>query len=165
MTKNKLKIGEKAPEFSLPDAQGNKVSLEDSRGTWVVLFFYPKDSTPGCTLEAIGFTGAVQELKNLNAQVVGISPDSCESHTKFILNYSLGITLLSDTETTTLQRYGVWQLKTRYGKESYGVARSTFLIDPSGIIRYIWENVDVKNHVVEVLCTLKELSGQKNCAH
>lgn len=147
-----------APDFLLPDAQGNNVSLENLRGSWVILYFYPKDNTPGCTLEAIGFTGFAQDFKNLNAQVIGISPDSCESHTKFILNYNLGITLLSDSNKTTLQQYGVWQQKSTLGKESFGVARLTFLIDPSGVIRYIWANVDVKNHVAEVLGTLKELS-------
>jgi peroxiredoxin Q/BCP len=158
MSKIKLKIGDKAPGFILPDAQGNNLSLESLLGSWVVLYLYPKDNTPGCTLEAIGFTSTAQDFKNLNAQVIGISPDSCESHTKFILNYSLGITLLSDSDNKTLRHYGVWQKKNRFGKESYGVARSTFLVDPSGVIRYIWENVDVKNHVAEVLGTLKELS-------
>jgi Peroxiredoxin len=157
MTKIKLKIGEKAPGFTLPDAQGNNLSLESLLGSWAILYFYPKDSTPGCTLEAIGFTGASQDFKNMNAQVIGISPDSCASHQKFTLNYNLGITLLSDSDKTTLQCYGVWR-KNIYGSASYGVARSTFLIDPTGIIKYIWENVDVKNHVAEVLGTLKELS-------
>jgi len=158
MEKIKLKIGDKAPGFILPDAQGNNLALESLLGSWVVLYFYPRDNTPGCTLEAIGFTGSAQDFKNLNAQVIGISPDSCESHTKFILNYNLGITLLSDSDKTTLQKYGVWQQKNTLGKESFGVARSTFLIDPSGAIRYVWRNVDVKNHVAEVLGRLKELS-------
>jgi peroxiredoxin Q/BCP len=159
MTKIKLKIGDKAPGFVLPDAQGNNLSLENLLGSWVVLYFYPKDNTPGCTIEAIGFTGSAPDFKNLNAQVIGISPDSCESHTRFIFNYNLGITLLSDSDKTALKSYGVWQQKNTFGKESYGVARSTFLIDPSGIIKYIWENVDVKNHVAHVLGTLKEISG------
>lgn len=159
MSQMKLKIGDKAPGFVLPDADSNKVSLGDLHGSWVVLYFYPKDNTPGCTLEAIGFTGHASEFRNLNARVLGISPDSCESHKKFMFNYNLGITLLSDNDKKTVQDYGVWQKNNMFGKEFLGVARSTFLIDPSGIIKYIWGSVEVKNHVEEVIGTLKELSG------
>ena len=156
-----LKIGNKAPSFSLPDSKGNKVSIKDYSGKWLVLYFYPKDNTSGCTTEAIDFTSSLPEFNKLNCHVAGISPDSCKSHQKFILKHNLMVTLLSDEEKTVLEKYGVWKLKKMYGREYYGVSRTTFLIDTSGKIVHIWENVKVKNHIDEVMNKLKELQGLK----
>ncbi len=158
MAENKeLKTGTKAPSFKLPDAEGSIVSLSDLKGKWVVLYFYPKDNTSGCTTEAVDFTTSIPELRGLNAEVIGISPDSCKSHQKFILKHNLMVTLLSDEEKTVLQKYGVWQLKKMYGNEYYAVARTTFLIDPDGKIRFIWNNVKVNGHTDEVIDKLREL--------
>jgi peroxiredoxin Q/BCP len=150
--------GTEAPDFTLPDSDEAMVSLKGMRGSWVVLYFYPKDNTPGCTTEAIEFTTRVREFRDLGAKIVGISPDSCSSHQKFMVKFDLGITLLSDTDKKVLKMYDVWQIKNMYGKESYGVVRSTFLIDPIGTIRHVWNSVKVDGHVDEVLNTLKEIS-------
>ena len=152
-----LKIGSKAPSFSLPDDEGNKVSLKDYARKWLVLYFYPKDNTSGCTTEAVDFTSSLPELQKLNCNVTGISPDSCKSHQKFILKHNLMVTLLSDEDKKVLEKYGVWVTKKMYGREYFGVSRTTFLIDPTGKIKHIWENVKVKNHTAEVLEKLKEL--------
>jgi peroxiredoxin Q/BCP len=161
MDQNELHTGDAAPGFTLPDAAGTDVTLRSKQGSWVVLYFYPKDDTPGCTVEAIDFTAHARDFKDLNAQVIGISPDSCESHRKFILNHGLGILLLSDTDRSVLEGYGVWRLKKMYGKESYGVVRSTFLIDPAGMIRRIWRKVDVKGHAEEVLSAIGEQQSER----
>ncbi len=161
MDRNELHIGDAAPGFTLPDAEGAEVTLHSRMGSWVVLYFYPKDDTPGCTVEAVNFTAHARDFKDLNAQVIGISPDSCESHRKFILNHGLGILLLSDTDRSVLEQYGVWRLKKTYGKDSYGVVRSTFLIDPDGVIRRIWRKVDVKGHAEEILSTLVEQQSRR----
>ncbi len=161
MVENKeLKTGLNAPPFKLPDAEGNTVSLSDMKGKWVILYFYPKDSTSGCTIEAVDFTSSMPELRKINVEVIGISPDSCKSHQKFIQNHDLLVTLLSDEEKTVLRKYGVWQLKKMYGKEHYGVSRTTFLIDTEGKIRFIWNNVKVNGHVDEVKSKLIELQKQ-----
>ena len=152
-----LKTGIKAPAFSLPDATGEKISLDQYKGKWIVLYFYPKDMTSGCTLEAVDFTGSLPEFSKLNATVIGISPDSCSSHQKFIVKHNLVVTLLSDENKKVLGRYGVWQAKQMYGKEYFGVVRTTFLVGPDGKIKYIWNNVKVKDHVNDVLLKLKEL--------
>ncbi len=153
----KLSPGAAAPAFVLPDSEGEAVSLNDFRGRWVVLYFYPRDNTSGCTTEAIDFTSLAPEFNRLKATIVGVSPDSCESHGKFILKHDLGITLLSDQGRDVLKQYGAWQLKKLYGKETYGVVRSTFLIDGKGIIRHVWEKVRVAGHAEEVLATLREM--------
>jgi peroxiredoxin Q/BCP len=158
MAKTKIAVGDKAPDFTLLDSYGNDVSLKSNRGSWIVLYFYPRDNTPGCTMEAISFTSFAPDFKKLNAQVIGISPDSCESHVKFILKHDLGITLLSDTEKKIMKQYGVWQMKTLYGKKGYGVVRSTFLIDPAGSVKYIWNKVLVEGHAEKVLETLKDIA-------
>ncbi|MBP7735777.1 MAG: peroxiredoxin [Spirochaetes bacterium] len=158
MAGKKLTTGSTAPGFTLTDSDGTMISLENFRGSWVVLYFYPKDNTSGCTLEAVDFTSRAGEFKKLNAVILGISPDSEASHRKFIAKNDLGITLLSDSDRKVLKLYGVWQIKKLYGKESYGVVRSTFLIDPEGVIRGAWEKVKVKGHVDEVFERLKELS-------
>ncbi len=153
----KLNTGDKAPDFLLPDKDNKEIALKDFRGKWVILYFYPKDNTPGCTTEAVDFSKNVNEFKKLDAEIIGISPDSTKSHYNFCQKYNLEIKLLSDISKETLKKYGVWQLKKLYGKESYGVVRSTFLINPEGIIDYIWTNVKVDGHIEEVKSKLIEL--------
>jgi len=154
-----LNIGNKAPEFCLPDAEKGQVCLKDHRGKWVVLYFYPKDNTKGCTMEALEFTAAEDDFNARGAVVIGVSPDSPESHTKFIEKHELSITLLSDTDKEILTGYGVWQKKKMYGREYMGVVRSTFLIDPEGKIAYIWPKVKVAGHADAVMEKLVELQG------
>jgi peroxiredoxin Q/BCP len=156
---NELKIGDKAPEFCLPDAEKGQVCLKDHRGKWVVLYFYPKDNTKGCTMEALEFTVSEDDFNARGAVVIGVSPDSPESHTKFIEKHELSITLLSDTEKEILTGYGVWQKKKMYGREYMGVVRSTFLIDPEAKISYIWPKVKVAGHADAVMEKLVELQG------
>jgi peroxiredoxin Q/BCP len=151
-----LKEGKKAPAFCLKDQDEEKRCLKDFKGKWVVLYFYPKDNTSGCTLEAKDFTCSLDEFAKLNAIIIGVSPDSIESHQKFIAKQSLNLTLLSDTNHVVLEKYGVWQLKKMYGREYYGVVRSTFLIDSDGKIKHMWNKVKVKGHVDEVKNVLKE---------
>lgn len=151
-----LTQGSPAPGFCLPDTDGNQVCLKDFRGTWVVVYFYPKDNTSGCTTEAVTFSKSLDEFAKLNAVILGISPDSCESHRKFVDKQGLSITLLSDTEKTVLEQYGVWSLKKMYGKEYFGVVRTTYLVDPEGNIAHVWEKVKVPGHVDNVLSVLKE---------
>lgn len=153
-----LSPGTIAPPFILPDSEGRAVSLNDLRGRWVVLYFYPRDNTSGCTTEALDFTSLAREFTRLNAMIIGVSPDSCESHGKFILKHDLGITLLSDPGRDVLKKYGAWRLKKMYGKETYGVVRSTFLIDGEGTIRHAWDNVKVAGHAEKVLAALGEMN-------
>ncbi|MFN4181958.1 MAG: peroxiredoxin, partial [bacterium] len=146
-----LKPGDKAPDFSLKDAEGRKISLKDFRGKWVVLYFYPKDNTSGCTREARDFTLGLPEFAHYNAVVIGVSPDSPESHKRFQQKHSLQVILLSDENREVLVNYGVWRLKKQYGREFYGVERSTFLINPQGKIVRIWKQVRVDGHKDDVL--------------
>lgn len=155
---NNIKIGDKAFDFQLPDQNDNVRSLDEFKGKWVVLYFYPKDNTSGCTREAIDFTNAREEFEKLNAVIIGVSPDSTKSHRKFQSKHNLNITLLSDPEHKIIEKYGAWVLKKMYGREYYGVQRSTFLIDPDGKIAYMWKKVKVKGHVEAVLNKLKELA-------
>ncbi len=155
-----LKIGDKAPGFCLLDKDEKKVCLDDYRGKWVILYFYPKDYTSGCTLEAIDFTRHLDQFLELNAIVLGVSPDSCSSHRGFAEKYGLKIRLLSDPDHKVAMDYKVWRLKKRYGREYYGIVRTTYLIDPKGDIAYIWRNVKVKGHVEEVKNKLAELLGK-----
>jgi peroxiredoxin Q/BCP len=152
-----LKIGDLAPDFCLPDKDNKKACLRDFKGKWVVLYFYPRDNTSGCTREAVDFTGSLDEFEKLDAVVLGVSADSVESHFKFAEKYKLKVTLLSDGEHEILAKYGVWQLKKLYGREFRGVVRSTFLIDPEGKIAYLWPQVKVKGHVEAVKRRLMEL--------
>ena len=152
--------GRKAPAVSLPDQDGKKISLKDLKGKWVVLYFYPKDNTPGCTMEAVYFSHYKEEFEELNTVILGVSPDSIESHCKFIDKHAVTIILLSDTDKTVIQKYGVWEKKKLYGKEYFGVRRSTFIIDNDGKIAWMWKKVKVENHIQEVLEKLKELQGQ-----
>ena len=153
-----MNIGQSAPEFTALDLNGKNFGLQDFQSQWLVLYFYPKDLTPGCTTEAIEFTDKLAQFQALNTQVVGISPDSIASHGKFITKHQLKITLLSDPEHQIAEDYGVWQLKKFMGKEYMGIVRSTFLIDPSGKISQIWSNVRVKNHVDTVLAEVRSRS-------
>ncbi|PLZ28586.1 thioredoxin-dependent thiol peroxidase [Fischerella thermalis] len=157
--KNLLQAGEKAPDFTAPNQDGNLISLNDFQSQWLILYFYPKDDTPGCTTEAKEFTDLSQEFSALGAKIVGVSPDTEKSHGKFIQKHNLSIQLLSDPEHQVCEAYGVWQLKKFMGKEYMGVVRSTFLIAPDGKLAYVWSNVKVKGHVAAVLAKLQELSA------
>ncbi|MHA2392352.1 MAG: thioredoxin-dependent thiol peroxidase [Promethearchaeota archaeon] len=152
-----LEINDDAPDFCLPDKDNKKQCLKDFHGKYVILYFYPKDNSPGCTTEAIGFTGILPELEKLDAVVIGVSPDSPESHAKFIEKKNLTVTLLSDVEKKVIKSYGKWSLKKFRGKEYMGVVRSTFLINPAGKIVHIWPKVSVKGHPEEVKEILTEL--------
>lgn len=153
-----LKAGTKAPSFSLPDQNNNKVSLSDLKGKNVVLYFYPKDDTSGCTMEACQFRDAFPEFNNIDAEVIGVSPDSAESHKKFIKKYGLPFTLLSDEKRSVLEKYDVWKEKSMYGRKYMGVERTTFVIDKEGKIRNIFNKVKVPDHDKQVLEALKELN-------
>jgi peroxiredoxin Q/BCP len=152
-------VGDAAPRFCLPAVDERVTCLDEFVSKWLVLYFYPKDNTGGCTHEAVDFTAALQALRELGAEVVGISRDSPASHKKFIEKHSLGIVLLSDGDHKVTEAYEAWALKKKYGKESYGVIRSTFLIDPEGRIARIWRKVAVKGHVEKVVNALKELKS------
>ena len=152
-----LKINDNAPLFSLPNQDNAEIALQDFQGSWVVVYFYPKDKTPGCTMEACDFRDKMESFNAVGAVVLGISPDSAKVHQSFIAKESLNFTLLSDTQKSVLKSYGAWGLKKLYGKEYEGVIRSTFLINPQGKIAYIWKNVKVKGHIEEVFAKLKEL--------
>ncbi|TLD85970.1 thioredoxin-dependent thiol peroxidase [Helicobacter sp. MIT 05-5294] len=154
-----LTLNATAPNFSLPNQDNAEISLHDFIGSWVIVYFYPKDKTPGCTTEACDFRDNLESFSDSNAVVLGISPDSTKTHQSFINKESLNFTLLSDPSKSVLKSYGAWGLKKLYGKEYEGVIRSTFLIDPQGKIAYIWKNVKVKGHIAEVLAKLKELKG------
>lgn len=156
MANAELKIGDKAPKFSLPDTNENEISSGDFSGKWLILYFYPKDNTSGCTAEAIDFTANLRDFQKLNAVVLGVSPDSCNSHQKFTRKHDLKVNLLSDPEKRVLQVYGVWQEKSLYGKKYMGVVRTTYLVDPNGKIAAIWPKVKVKGHAEEVLGKLRE---------
>ena len=150
-----LEIGTKAPNFTLPDKDGNLVSLSDFAGKKIVLYFYPKDNTPGCTRQACAFASAYQGFIDLGVTVIGISRDSIQSHVKFAEKYSLPFTLLSDTELNTIQAYGVWQEKKMYGKVSMGVVRSTFIIDENGCIEKVMPKVKPDTNAEEILSYLR----------
>jgi len=156
-----LEVGERAISFSLPNKEGKLVSLEDFLGKWIVLYFYPKDNTSGCTLEAIEFTNLLKEFEDLNAVVLGVSKDSIKSHQNFAQKHSLTIELLSDEEASIIKAYGAWGKKKMYGKEHEGIIRSTFIINPEGYIAYVFEDVKPKGHAEEVLKKLKELQRNK----
>ncbi len=145
-----LEIGTTAPDFCLNNQDDVEICLRDLRGKWIVLYFYPKDSTPGCTTEACEFTEAMNDFEALGAVILGVSADSTKRHRAFIEKQHLGVTLLSDESTQMMQEYGVWAMKKNYGKEYMGIVRSTCIFDPQGIIRAAWSNVKVKNHVAAV---------------
>jgi|SRR5579885_36981 len=150
-----LSAGDKAPDFDLPTDDG-RVSLRDLKGKAVVLYFYPKDDTSGCTAEAQGFSAAADDFAKAGAVVVGVSKDSAASHGKFRSKYDLKVRLGSAKDDDVVERYGAWVEKSMYGRKYMGVDRSTFLIDPNGVIRRIWRKVKVPGHVAEVLSAVKE---------
>jgi peroxiredoxin Q/BCP len=149
--------GTPLPAFSLQDDQGTTVTAQDLKGRWTVLYAYPKDSTPGCTTEACDFRDNLARVQSLGAQIYGISRDSLKSHQNFIAKQSLPFRLLSDPDLALLKPLGAFGKKKMYGKEVEGIIRSTFLIDPKGVIRHIWPKVSVKGHVEEVMDRLLEL--------
>ena len=149
-----LETAVKAPAFTLEDAEGNKVSLADFIGQKVVLYFYPKDNTPGCTRQACAFAAAYDQFKAKNAVVIGISKDSAVSHAKFRQKFSLPFVLLADPELQAIQAYGVWQEKKLYGKTSMGVVRTTFIIDEEGFIRHVMPKVKPDTNAAEVLALI-----------
>jgi len=148
-------VGQSAPNFVAEDKDGNSVSLLDKVGRWIVLYFYPKDNTPGCTTEAKNFTEYADKFAQLGADIIGVSPDSAKSHGKFVDKHHLSIQLLSDREHQIIEAYGAWRLKKFMGKEYLGVVRSTFLISPDGKIAQVWDKVRVKAHVEKVLQELE----------
>lgn len=150
-----LEIGMKAPEFTLPDKNGNMISLSNFLGKKVVLYFYPKDNTPGCTRQACAFALKNKEIEDKNAVVIGISKDSASSHLNFASKYNLPFILLSDVELSTIKAYGVWQEKKLYGKVSMGVVRSTFLIDEQGYVQAVMPKVKPDTNADEILKLLK----------
>jgi len=153
-----LEIGTKAPAFTLADQSGTLRSLKDFLGGKVVLYFYPRDNTPGCTTEACNFRDAYAQLRTLGATVVGISPDSVESHSNFASTYALPITLLADPSKETIKKYEAWGKKTLYGKEYDGVLRSTVLIDAKGVIVKMYPKVSPDEHVDEIVADLKAMA-------
>ncbi len=152
-----LQVGQKAPKFSAKNQDGIVTTLADFASKWLVLYFYPKDNTPGCTVEATDFSRLAPDFAGLGAVILGVSPDSEKSHCRFIEKQSLSIELLSDPEHQVAEAYGAWGLKKFMGKEYMGILRSTFLIDPSGKIACIWPNVKTKGHAEAVLEKLREL--------
>jgi len=154
-----LEPGSKAPALTLLDAEGKKMKLSDFKGSPVVLYFYPKDDTPGCTKEACAFRDRSAELKKLGAVVLGVSPDTPASHTKFRDKYSLNFTLLADESHEVAEKFGAWREKNMYGKKSMGIQRSTYLIDAQGKVARVWKKVSVDGHDAEVLEALQELSA------
>lgn len=151
-----LEVGSKAPDFTLQDKTGNQVSLSDFLGKKIILYFYPKDNTPGCTRQACAFGSHYGEFEEKNAVVIGISRDSAASHLKFAQKYELPFILLSDAEHTVSEAYGVWQEKKNYGKVSMGVVRTTYLIDEKGIIIKVMKKVKPDTNAEEILNYLKE---------
>lgn len=151
-----LEVGTKAPEFTLPDQNGNLVSLSDFAGKNVVLYFYPRDNTPGCTRQACAFAAADEDFKTLDAVVIGVSRDSAASHRKFAEKHGLPFLLLSDPELTAIQAYGVWQEKKNYGKVSMGVVRSTYIIDKNGVIEKVMPKVKPDTNAAEILAYLRD---------
>ena len=153
-----IKAGDKAPEFSLPDQEGKTHSLAGYRGKWVLLYFYPKDDTPGCTTEACGIRDAWSDFKKAGIVVLGASPDSVKSHAKFVKKYELPFTLLADADKELVNAYGVWAKKKFMGREYMGTLRNSFLIDPKGKIAKVYEGVKPADHAAEVLEDIKQRS-------
>lgn len=150
------KIGQEAPLFSLPSNKGETVSLADYQGKNVILYFYPKDMTPGCTTQACDFRDHIEDFSALNTVIIGISPDPVKKHEAFIEKYQLPFLLLADEEHEVSEQYGVWKLKKNFGKEYMGIERSTFVINKDGVLVKEWRKVRVKDHVVEALAYVKE---------
>ena len=152
-----IEEGKRAPAFKLASSEGGTVSLSSFKGKYVVLYFYPKDDTPGCTIEAREFSAAGKKLEKLDAAVIGISKDSVESHCKFSAKYKLAFPLLSDADGKTIEKYGAWGEKNMYGKKSMGIVRTTVVIDEKGVVQKIFPKVRVAGHVDKVLEALRAL--------
>lgn len=152
-----LNVGDTAPDFTLQDQHGSDRSLGMYAGQWVLLYFYPKDDTPGCTKEACGLQSRLTAIKKLKAEVLGVSKDSVKSHQKFAKRYKLEFPLLADEETKVCQAYGVWQEKSFMGKKYMGILRASFLIDPKGKIATVYPEVDPEEHAGEIMDDLKAL--------
>ena len=150
-----LAVGKKAPEFTLEGSNGDKVALKDLKGKTVVLYFYPKDDTPGCTREACDFRDSIKKFTSKKAIVLGVSPDSLKSHDKFIGKFELPFILLSDPDHAVAEKYGTWVEKSMYGRKYMGIERSTFVIDPEGKLKAEFRKVKVDGHVDEVLAAVK----------
>ena len=149
--------GQKAIDFCLKDFEEKEHCLLDFKGKWIVLYFYPKDNTSGCTKEAVGFSEHIDKFKKFDCEIIGISPDTPKKHKNFIEKYDLKILLLSDPEHKVLEDYEVWKKKKMYGREYFGVLRTTYLINPDFDISYVWRNVRVKGHIDDVLDQLDDL--------
>lgn len=154
-----IEIGAAAPGFTLKDQDGTEVSLGDLAGRWLVLYFYPKDDTPGCTTEACEFTAGLEGFNQLEATVLGCSPDSPDKHRKFIAKHDLKIRLLSDPDHEVMERYGAWGEKNMYGRKSMGVIRSTVIIDPAGKVAHHWKKVKAAGHADQVRQKIEQLRG------
>jgi peroxiredoxin Q/BCP len=152
-----LDVGSAAPDFTLVNQDDAEVSLTDFSGQWVVLYFYPRDDTPGCTTQACEFTEGIESFKGLNAEVLGCSPDTQEKHRKFIAKHDLKVQLLSDPEHGVMEAYEAWGEKNMYGKVTVGVIRSTVIIDPEGVVAHRWKRVKAKGHAAKVAEVLTEL--------
>ncbi len=152
-----IAVGDKAPDFDLPTDGGGNVKLSDLQGQPVVIYFYPKDMTPGCTTESCDFRDQHPNFAAVNAKIIGISKDSAARHDKFKAKHDLNFTLASDEEGDTCERYGVWKEKSMYGKKFMGIERTTVIVDADGVIRHIWPKVKVKGHVDEVLAAIQGL--------
>jgi thioredoxin-dependent peroxiredoxin len=157
-TREMIEIGQPAPDFTLPDQHGDEVTLSKLRGAPVVLYFYPRDNTPGCTTEACDFRDARRDYEKAGARVIGVSPDTVASHRKFVDKFELPFTLVADVDHKVCEAYGVWKEKNLYGKKSMGVERSTFVIDREGLVRRIFPKVKVAGHSDAVLEALRSLS-------
>lgn len=151
-----LKIGDKAPDFTLPIQDGTDFTLSDCREDKVILYFYPKDDTPGCTTEARDFNDSLIQFNDMDVNVIGVSKDSVAKHAKFAAKHNLGFPLASDENSDVCERYGVWKEKSMYGKTYMGIERTTFLINEGGIITQIWNKVKAKNHIGDILDHLKK---------
>lgn len=156
-----IEEGKKAPAFTLMSDEGEKVKLSDFAGAPLVLYFYPKDDTPGCTREACSFRDRAKEFAKLGAKVIGISPDTPESHVKFKKKYSLNFPLLADVDHAVAEKYGAWREKNMYGKKTMGIQRSTYLIDASGRVAKVWKSVKVDGHDEKVLEALRALLAKE----
>lgn len=150
-----LREGLRAPAFTLPSQLGGKVRLTDLRGRWVVVYFYPKDMTPGCTSEACDFRDLSEEFEEEETVILAVSPDRLDSHERFALKHDLPFDLLVDRDSRVAKKYGVWREKTSHGRKYMGIVRSTFVVDPSGKVARVFDNVRVKGHVEKVLTVLK----------
>lgn len=149
-------LGQPAPPFCLPDSKENEVCLAKYRGKWVVLYFYPRDNTPGCTLEALSFNNSLEEFAEMGAQVLGVSADTPQSHQRFADRHNLSVLLLSDTGHHVIEAYHSWKPKTIFGREVLGTQRDTFLIDPQGLVVEVWRKVSPKGHADEVRAALSQ---------